>query len=150
MNFNKHKTVSWIRQEYIYSNEDELYFLHGRNKNKVTTSLVYAAIKAGLFKKGWLLLNIFISYLTDNKPIRFEIVLVSKTNIITNYKDYIAVGVVTSNVIQIFVKSKHRRQGVGSAIINFFKMKKVKIGNACIGVKGSETFYNKNSVSIDK
>ncbi len=87
-------------------------------------------------------LILFCSYLTDNKPIRFEIVLVSKTNIITNNKDYIAVGVVTSNAIQIFVKSKHRRQGVGSAIINFFKMKKVKIGNARIGVKGSETTFS--------
>ena len=116
MKFHKEKTQSWIKQKYIYGNEDGFYFLHSRNKNKITTSLVCTAIRCGLFNATNL------KYL---KSLRFNIVLVARTNIITTNSDYIAIGVVIENKVHIFVRSKYRRQGVGSSIIEFLKMKKV-------------------------
>lgn len=61
------------------------------------------------------------------------------------YKDDVPVGVAVyhRSLIQVFVRAKFRRMGIGTKLINQVKRKVKKLDGHGTGVKGSDEFWKK-------
>lgn len=103
------------------------------------------AVLSDLYILGWQLQDVLSEAMDGNVQ---RVVLISLTTTEQPEVNAVAVGVVGfDNLIQIFVKEEHRRRGLGTLIAQRLK-EEFPLLSACLGIDGSEIFYNKNNISI--
>lgn len=105
------------------------------------------AVLNRLWILGWELLN-QLSEASDG--LHHRVVLVTGKGETWDERKPIAVGVLTrQGIVSLYVKSKFRRQGVGSVILERIKAefpeRRLYAGD---GVRGSKTFFERNSVHV--